>query len=51
MSSATGDEEQKDDYPTGAEVDPSGMNIQMVGPIGDGRNSWIVCSNKFEIDE
>ena len=23
----------------------------MVGSIGDGRNKWIVCSNKFEVDE
>lgn len=22
-----------------------------MGPLGDGRNHWIVCSNKFEIDE
>jgi serine/threonine protein kinase len=23
----------------------------LVGPIGDGRNQWTVCSNKFEVDE
>ena len=23
----------------------------MVGSVGNGRNQWIVCSNKFEVDE
>ncbi len=36
MSSA-GKEELKED-PTSAQVDPSGMNIQLVGPLNDGRN-------------
>ena len=44
-------EEQKDQ----ANVDPSGMNIQLVGasttPGSHGRNQWIVCGNKFEVDE
>lgn len=48
---AAGEEEIKEEFPNGAEVDPSGMNIQLVGSIGDGRNQWIVCSNKFEVDE
>ncbi len=53
MSSNNGGEEELKEYeqPTGVEVDPSGVNIQLVGSIGDGRNQWIVCSNKFEVDE
>jgi hypothetical protein len=39
----------------GADVDQSGTNIQLVGPATapdcKGKNSWIVCGNKFEIDE
>jgi hypothetical protein len=49
MSSA-GEEELKED-PTSAQVDPSGMNIELVGPLHDGRNQWLVCGNKFEVDE
>lgn len=53
MSSNNGGEEELKEYeqPTGVEVDPSGVNIQLVGSIGNGRNQWIVCSNKFEVDE
>ncbi len=43
-------EEQK-----GADIDPSGTNIQLVGPStaadAVGKNLWMVCGNKFEIDE
>ena len=39
----------------GADVDASGTNIQLVGPStapdAKGKNSWLVCGNKFEIDE
>lgn len=36
-------------------MDPSGTNIQLIGPSPNpdaiGKNQWIVCGNKFEIDE
>ena len=37
----------------GADVDPSGTNIEIVGPVAGspGRNQWNVCGNKFEVDE
>lgn len=39
----------------GADVDASGTNIQLVGPCTEpdykGKNRWLVCGNKFEIDE
>lgn len=40
--------------PGEAQVDPSGTNIQLVGPstgVSAGKNQWLVCGNKFEIDE
>jgi serine/threonine protein kinase len=39
----------------GADVDASGTNIQLVGPStspdAKGKNQWLVCGNKFEIDQ
>lgn len=38
-------------------VDPSGTNIELLGrssdshPDAPGKNQWLVCGNKFEIDE
>lgn len=36
-------------------VDPSGMNIQLVGasslPDSVGKNQWTICGNKFEVDD
>jgi hypothetical protein len=43
------EEEIKEDYAQ-PQIDPSGMNIELVGPMEDGRNQWLVCGNKFEVD-